>query len=391
MTSKKSAWVMALTLNALIFLFLFAVVEIFFRVRYQDVPVDGDFHLYDPFRGHRLNPMYRARKDPYAYHSPDGFRSDKAFSVEKPERTFRILMLGGSALYGLGAGGGYPEHRILRNDETISYFLEKKLNEDLQAAKSSWRVEVMNAGVSAYHTFQHLVYLNEDLLMYVPDLVINFDGHNDFYGSNPKYSHWRDYDYSSAMLVEMVNSRHAFLPFFFFIRWGAKYLYSFRAFERFNQYQIMDRHLAEQMNLSKDSILPGPVTRQNVESYARNTYLRALLQIQALGKIENYQHLLVIQPEIVQENAKYLGAKDRELQVLTAKLKADRYQKSLEIAQYIPDILTDAKIEFLDFRHIAALDTTKEQLYLDYCHLSPHGTRLVGERLGKILLSRIIR
>ena len=60
------------------------------------------------------------------------------------------------------------------------------------------RIEVINAGVTGYQTFQHLVYLNEILWEYEPDWVIFLDGHNDFYSVRSDFNHWRDYAYAPA-------------------------------------------------------------------------------------------------------------------------------------------------------------------------------------------------
>ena len=53
------------------------------------------------------------------------------------------------------------------------------------------KVEIINAAVAGYHTFHHLIYLNEILYEYEPDLVIFLDGHNDFYFTRPR-NHWRE-------------------------------------------------------------------------------------------------------------------------------------------------------------------------------------------------------
>jgi hypothetical protein len=104
--------------------------------------------LFSPIRGHELNPEYRRAYDTQnrKIHSPQGFRRDGVVSVAKPPHTFRIVALGGSALYGEGmeSEGLYPRHRALFNDETVAAVLERDLNERLNQVGLDLDVEVIN-------------------------------------------------------------------------------------------------------------------------------------------------------------------------------------------------------------------------------------------------------
>lgn len=84
----------------------------------------------------------------------DGFR-DREFSVEKPEDTYRILVLGDSFTWGIG----------LDVDETIPKLLEQDLSED-------GSVEVINAAVPGHNTVQQLMDLRQKGIRYEPDLVL---------------------------------------------------------------------------------------------------------------------------------------------------------------------------------------------------------------------------
>jgi hypothetical protein len=91
-----------------------------------------------PVRGHELNPAYRSSFDTnnVKIHSAQGFRQAGNISLAKPDNVFRIFMLGGSTLYGLGvqAEGPYPKHRTLMDDETVTAFLETELNKAFMPA-----------------------------------------------------------------------------------------------------------------------------------------------------------------------------------------------------------------------------------------------------------------
>jgi hypothetical protein len=88
----------------------------------------------------------------------DGFR-DREFSVEKPNNTVRIIVLGDSFTFGWG----------INNSDTYPKVLEKKLNNELNA---SFHFEVLNFGVSGYNTLEEVRFFKLKGLKYKPDIVI---------------------------------------------------------------------------------------------------------------------------------------------------------------------------------------------------------------------------
>ena len=100
-------------------------------------------HLYSAVRGHELNPGYQRAFDTGSHliHSAQGFRRDDLIELAKPAGVFRVFVLGGSALYGIGVQSGttYPVHPTLANDQTITFFLERELNARCAQQASTFR------------------------------------------------------------------------------------------------------------------------------------------------------------------------------------------------------------------------------------------------------------
>jgi len=94
-----------------------------------------------------------------------GFRGPE-ISKEKPEHTYRIFWVGGSTAFGSGSTS---------DETTIPGFLQKKFNE----ANLDVRVEVINAGISAFESFREAYYVKNMLVEFEPDLFIVYDGAND--------------------------------------------------------------------------------------------------------------------------------------------------------------------------------------------------------------------
>ncbi|MCC6396468.1 MAG: tetratricopeptide repeat protein [Bacteroidetes bacterium] len=90
------------------------------------------------------------------------------FLVPKPAGTFRIFCLGGSTTVGFPYwyNGAFPAF----------------LHDRLQSTFPDRSIEVINLGITATNSFTVLDFA-EDVLSYEPDLLVVYDGHNEFYGA----------------------------------------------------------------------------------------------------------------------------------------------------------------------------------------------------------------
>ena len=99
--------------------------------------------------------------------SPTGFPSDDIFSIQKDENTIRIFTLGGSTT------AGFP---YFFNGSFVKHF-EDRLTQTYPGSK----FEVINLGMTAVNSYTVRDFAKECLL-YDPDLIIVYAGHNEFYG-----------------------------------------------------------------------------------------------------------------------------------------------------------------------------------------------------------------
>ena len=367
------------------------------RHTYTD-PDSDSWHVYDPYRGHRLNPGYFSEEHRAFLHSLDGFRRDTPVSVAKDSRTIRIIMLGGSALYGLGAGGAYPFHPALKNTETIPWFLEQRLRAQLRQDGLPYDVEVMNAGLVGYHTFQHLVYLNALLLDYRPDWVINFDGHNDFYFDDSSRSHWMDYGYSSIVLTELVNTRSFTIGLHLLVRSLTPYSYTMNLFERQTRKLLQQKTAALMQAKDRRRRTHKRTDRapfaENYRNCATKSFMRALWQIYRLGDREGYRHCVILEPEIIFEDESLLTEHDRHILQATNRLAEQsgfNWPKKKAMRDLLPGFFEDQGIPFHDLGELAPHNPGRQDLYLDYCHLSPEGSRVAAEQIFRLLYPQIVK
>tara|TARA_Y100001936_G_scaffold253735_2_gene320516 strand:+ start:1505 stop:2998 length:1494 start_codon:yes stop_codon:yes gene_type:complete len=94
-----------------------------------------------------------------------GFRGEE-FSATKDENTFRIILLGGSQMFGTGATS---------DNTTIPGFLKNLLEE----REDSFSIEVINAGLKGVDSTKELLLLQNMIVGFSPDIVAVYDGLND--------------------------------------------------------------------------------------------------------------------------------------------------------------------------------------------------------------------
>jgi tetratricopeptide (TPR) repeat protein len=119
-----------------------------------------------------MNPDVKDRYFSHVEFSPN--TSPDYFTIPKAANTFRIFCLGGSTTV------GYPYGYV----GSFSTFLRDRL----RALFPERRIEVINLGLTATNSFT----VNDiagELPAYEPDLLIVYDGHNEFYGALGIASH----------------------------------------------------------------------------------------------------------------------------------------------------------------------------------------------------------
>ena len=159
-------------------LLVFAVGEVSSRVAIR-LLVGEPFRSFDGyiFSGYgvfRQNPHYT---HPSFVHNSVGFRNHEEFSVEKPERTLRVMGIGASVLYaGSAAVPGGVADRV-QTDETITAYLGEVLRAMPELAP--YDVEVINAGTNRHNLRNVIPYYAAELARYRPDIVLIFGTNND--------------------------------------------------------------------------------------------------------------------------------------------------------------------------------------------------------------------
>lgn len=343
-------------------------------------------HLYSSIRGHQLNPTYRRVGDTEntRIHSSQGFRRDELVILEKPSDTIRIIMLGGSTLYGIGVQQDdiYPTHRTLFNNETVPFFLQKLL-QDHFSPDESLKFEVINAGVVAYHTFHHVLYFYETLHEYDPDLLLFLDGHNDFYNMGVK-NPIKEYPYSSARMIDALNDRRIFFSIYMLARYFGDYSYFSKLVEKATK-RLFESYETSAHKVTGNNAVPDGDLDKALADSARVGFLRNYRIIEAFARYHDFEFHVFLQPEIVFENRMELSESDRSISSITEELYGqDRVNLMKEVRNRLPELFSANGIPFTDISSIGT-DGKGDSLYIDYAHLTPHGSEVVAGRMFSIV------
>ena len=217
----------------------------------------------------------------FAYNS-HGFRGDE-FEKEKPDDTFRIFTVGGSTTFGIGA----------EDDETWPAHLQQIINDEI----TDREIEVINTGTPGFSSSYEYTLINDKLSMFDPDLIIVYDGFNDYLYTpvDETIHNWKlvcelgkDKGFDTIIIVHpMAITGHRIstdqemengMPFFTYLQTSQQYVDGFKELNNlcsktFDFRGIFD-YIQEPIFWDKDHVMSfgNKIVAKNVFSVISSTY-----------------------------------------------------------------------------------------------------------------------
>jgi len=343
------------------------------------------WHVYDPYRNHALGPNWESDG---RLHNAQGFRRSTDVSLAKPANGYRIFLMGGSAAYGLSSGAPFPPVTIT-NTQTIDYKLERLL----QPLFPERRIEVINAAVTAYWTHHHLIYLNEAILDYHPDLIIFLDGINDYYHDQPDHRQFQSYQYSMTLTMGLLNhpsGNDVLRTFLNWTKWysNAAFILNEGAGRAFGW------NAAPEDPCNTEVIPPERLTvefAQQYETIARRTWVRTLREILLLLNDQGVAAITTLQPELIFTPSRGRSPGDRRLLEIELGYRPRFYSEKKEFLRPIARRLAGETAQNLGATFVDLTDAFDgaAQYLIDYCHLSEAGSERVAEVLLPYVKAKI--
>lgn len=348
---------------------------------------DGE-HLmtyeFDDYKNINPTPNYSNSKG--IYHNAQGFRRDRDTSREKSPDTYRIFVMGGSTAYGLHSlsAAGKEKYSVIRNDETIDHYLEQFLADRINDKK----IEVINAAITSHYSHHHLIYLNQKILKFNPDMIVFIDGFNDYFPYDRGYDQFLSYAYQER--AHLFMGEPSFRALSGYVGWWLfrKSHFVHLAGKTLRPVILGVLHAdRERAHIHVEEAL------QNLEVNAKNNYLKMVERNTLVLKHEGVTPVFVLQPEIVFEQSKEFT----EMEKLIFEELDNHWQVNfVEYKNRALPMVTGFLKEATDRVGATYFDMTdiygglNEDAYTDYCHLTPHGNRRLAEVLGERIVPMIL-
>jgi lysophospholipase L1-like esterase len=338
---------------------------------------------FDDYKNIRPTPYYHNTKG--IYHNGEGFRRSEETPLAKEEGSYRIFIMGGSTAYGLGSLSKYGQEKysVIRNDETIDHYLEKFL----EGRTPYKKVEVINAAITSQMSHHHLIYLNQTILKYHPDMIIFIDGFNDYYPYTKGFDQFRDYAYRERVHQYMAEpSISAWLGYtgWWLFRKSHFVHVAGKTLLPIWQWVKSIGHRRARMNVD--------VALANLRKNARNNFLKMVERNSLILKNEGVVAVFTVQPEIEFKQSKMFTKMEQDIlqemnthwAINYSEFKNRARPMVLEWLRQVTGRTGSFLIDLTD--PFGGLD---EDAYTDYCHLTPAGNKRLAEYLGERVLPLI--
>lgn len=386
--ATRFGWQIRVCGYTLIALFLFGVLELLSYTYLRVVDGYDGRHLmnyqFDDYKNIRLTPNFSNSKG--IYHNPQGFRRNESTQMETPPGRFRIFIMGGSTAYGLGSLSRYGQEKysIIRNDQTIDFYLERYLN-GLQLPA---HVEVINAAITSHYSHHHLIYLNQTILKFHPDMVIFIDGFNDYYPYEKGFDQFRDYAYQER--VHQFMSEPTINAFLGYSGWWAfrKSHFIYLTAKTLRPVWLgISRIGRHRVRIDVDEAL------RNLQENAEANFVKLVERNGLILRQENVIPVFTLQPEIVFQQSKILSPMEQKI----SEEMTDQWQENfVEFKNKAKPIVLDCMRRATQTSGAHFLDLTdifggmEEDVYTDYCHLTPMGNKRLAEELAPKILPLVL-
>lgn len=342
-------------------------------------------HQFDDYKNIHPTPHYQDTRG--VIHNAQGFRRAEDVALNKPAGTYRIFLMGGSTAYGLGSLSpqGHQKYPVLKNAETIDRYVE----EFLQRTMPSRRIEVINAAIPSHSSHHHLIYLNQTILKYHPDMIIFIDGYNDYYPWEKGYDQFRDYPYrqwSHLYLDEPTLKAWAgYTGFWLYRKSHLVYLAGKKL--RPLWWAIQNIRPSPRLHLDVDEAL------RNLDANAEGNFLRMVERDALILKHEGIVPVFTLQPDLLFDQRKVLTEFEQGLSVEVDHAQPVNYRQFKNRARTmvtakLRQVTDDSGASFIDLTDI--FGEIKDDAFTDDCHLTPIANKTVAEYIGHRIAQLIV-
>ncbi len=300
------------------------------------------------------------------------------FDIVKGENVFRILVYGGSFVWGTGA---------LRDNQTVSGHLQEMLNAQ---PGNSVRYEVFNCGQSSYNSTQGAIYLLIEGIYLSPDLVIFIDGVNDagLGHTNLPAGYPFLFDQINALMTGKSDDALKPLDEVFTLEGELDYLKKRRSLVwQWGRSELAKRFMQLAGNV-KDSARKFQQSEYTTVEEIAIRHFNNVRSARALGREYGFEVIAGVQP--VPVHFKPLHPQEQDCITVFRQRFFDRLnwwdQNYLQYANLVAEMCEEVEIPFVDL--VRVYENNSDQLYIDDCHVNSNGYQAVAQSLYEFASSK---
>ena len=356
---------------------------------------------------HQLVTQKTAPGNPDVVVDENGFITPEPLSLEKPQGTIRIFLMGGSAAFGADQNSHYRDiYEYPHGIHTFPDSISGRLQAYLEERRPNTRFEVVTAAAftRAYH--QSVLYYLESVSRFSPDWIVSMDGFNDvnhLVSGTP----YRDRGTDLQYYIDLRNTANCMWS-------GVPNTYCLL--------QGLHSRLMIELTEGRRRVPPAYVKNFDLDRYTRVQYLERKPHFEASSTrfVQTLKHemgimrsdganfLFVLQPMLHrQESNKTLSERERrflrgvappvysieapgetgEPQDFTDAMLLLKFFFDDYLSPLLASEVADAGYHYLDMNQVIEDVPTSTEFYTDYCHMTVEGNRLIAEAIGDSILS----
>ena len=283
-----------------------------------------------------------------------GFRGPE-ITLEKPENTYRIFMIGGSTMFGASSTS---------DKTTIPGYIQQFLDE----TDSTKKFEVINAGINNADSRSEVYLVKKILLEFEPDLLIAYDGWND---ARHDWG-WDETIEEQSELANIKNSLEISLNGF--------YMKNIKPY--YSTIDFVQNLLSEKDNLKNEEI----ILDYEFMNKKAEIWTERWIDICELGEQKGFKTIIILQPGLGTGNKPLTDVEEKRLNEFY------NYQRktleTLEIFSHSLNNIEENCENAADLRN--AFDGVEEPIFIDLGHMSDKGNRIIAENIFPEIIDTVL-
>ncbi len=328
----------------------------------------------------------------FEYINEESFKDTESVPREKPSDEYRVIVTGGSVVYGRGP---VPPADVVCDFYEVTYrwtiphIIEKLMNADpeIMSKIGGKTVRVINAGVAGFVYQNNLMRYLAKLRLYQPDLVIALDGANEVHTVARPLKDWNYFTegpYFEVVTEVMDMSKAGFMNYLTLWLKRNTYFFTWLAMSKGEGPGI----LMENRGFAAHPQDPTPEMLDYLNKNVGQVADVATIYHKVL-ETDKVPHVFALQP-MFKNSKKKRTPLEQEIEKVTGMDKIGFYDAAKTYDTLVSQVIKRAGEEGFQILDLTTIfDSTNEWVFTDWCHLTNGANFMVAKALVAEVKKRV--